>query len=506
MFGKRGQNKTQLPSKKQQLKEDTEKKITKKNEISSSIPSPAEQPLEQTSAPSTMQPAKQAPKKTSHVPTQKIDPGHRDLDVYNIDEKTETRVNTALLNVHPLVMDELDLTEVSKMNEKQLSAHLKPIIGNVLNEEKIQLNAKEQMILEIKLIDDMIRLGPLEPLLADETVTDILVNGYQQVYVERFGKLQLTRVKFRDDDHVLNVIQRIVSQVGRRIDETVPYVDARLKDGSRVNAIINPLAIDGPSISIRKFKQQKITLDIMVRQENLSDRMSQLLSVATRSRLNILVVGGTGSGKTTLLNALSNYIPLDERIITIEDSAELQLQQPHIVRLETRNPNVEGKGGVNERLLVKNALRMRPDRIILGEIRGEEAFDMLQAMNTGHDGSMCTIHASSPREVPARLANMVMMAGYDFPPKSVMSQIGNSINLLVQVSRMRDGKRRVVNITEIVGLEGEVITMQDLFVYTYQGEDVSGNLMGSFDYTGIKPKFFDRAAEFGLDRELAEVL
>jgi len=333
-----------------------------------------------------------------------------------------------------------------------------------------------------------------------------MVNGPKQVYVERRGKLELTDVMFRDNNHVMSVATRIVTQVGRRIDESSPLVDARLADGSRVNIIAPPLAIDGTSISIRKFSKKGITLDIMAKQENISPAMAVVLKIAARSRLNILISGGTGSGKTTLLNAMSQMIDAGERIVTIEDAAELQLQQPHVVRLETRPPNLEGKGEINMRDLVKNTLRMRPDRIILGEIRGAEALDMLQAMNTGHDGSLCTIHANRPREALTRLENMVGMAGVNLPGRAVRQQIAAAVHMVLQVSRMRDGVRRIINITEIVGMEGEVITTQDLFTYQYEGETSEGKLKGSFNSTGLRPHFTVKAEYYGLDRALLEAI
>ena len=335
----------------------------------------------------------------------------------------QRRVSETAKVAFPQVMDEVDLNRVMTLSDKDLGRYLQPIISNVLNTLPIQLNAKELRLLEKRLLDDMTGFGPLEPLLADESINDILVNAPEQVYVERFGKLEMTNVRFRDKAHVMNIISRIVAIAGRRVDETTPLCDCRLADGSRVNVIIPPLALDSPAISIRKFKAQTLALDNLVAQNNMSKQMAIALSVAVKSRLNILVVGGTGSGKTTLLNALSYEIPEDQRIVTIEDAAELQLQQPHVLRLETRQANVEGVGAITERELVKNSLRMRPDRIILGEIRGSEAFDMLQAMNTGHDGSMCTIHASSVREVPSRLANMVMMSGFDFSTKGSSAKL-----------------------------------------------------------------------------------
>jgi pilus assembly protein CpaF len=333
-----------------------------------------------------------------------------------------------------------------------------------------------------------------------------MVNGAKQVYVERRGKLELTGVAFRDNAHVMSIATRIVTQVGRRIDESTPLVDARLQDGSRVNIITPPLALDGPTISIRKFSKKGITLDVMSRQKNISAAMATVLKIAARSRLNILISGGTGSGKTTLLNAMSQMIDPGERIVTIEDAAELQLQQPHVVRLETRPSNLEGKGEISIRDLVKNALRMRPDRIILGEIRGAEAMDMLQAMNTGHDGSLSTVHANRPREALTRLENMVGIGGVNLPSRAIRQQIAAAVNLIVQISRMRDGIRRVVSVTEIVGMEGDVITTQDLFTYQYEGQLNDGSLKGSFVSSGLRPHFMTRAEYFGLDRALLEAV
>jgi pilus assembly protein CpaF len=333
-----------------------------------------------------------------------------------------------------------------------------------------------------------------------------MVNGPFQVYVERKGKLDLTDVKFRDNQHVLNICSRIVSQVGRRVDESQPLCDARLLDGSRVNIIIPPLAIDGPSISIRKFSKKGITLDVMARQRNVSENMAKVMKIAARCRLNILISGGTGSGKTTLLNAMSQLIDVGERIVTIEDAAELQLQQPHVVRLETRPPNLEGAGEINMRDLVKNALRMRPDRIILGEVRGPEALDMLQAMNTGHDGSLGTVHANRPREALTRLENMIGMASVNLPAKAVRTQISSAIDMIVQVSRMRDGMRRITSIMEVVGMEGDVITTQDLYTFEFEGEDTQGNIKGNFRSSGLRPHFMPKAAYFGLDRALMEAM
>src|SRR5579885_1526635 len=366
-----------------------------------------------------------------------------------VNAASEERVYNALHRVHLAVMDAIDIKEASSMTADKLLGYLSPAIVKVLDETHIQLNNVEQTLLQSMLLDEITGLGPLEPLLADESVTDILVNSPNKIYIERNGKLQPCSIRFRDNSHLMHVITRIVTKIGRRIDESTPYVDARLKDGSRVNAIIPPLALDAPVLSIRKFNKQSITLGKMIIQKNLSAAMATLLTIAVKCRLNIVISGGTGSGKTTLLNALSRAIPHNERILTIEDSAELRLQQEHVVRLETRAANIEGTGAVSERDLVKNALRMRPDRIILGEVRGAEAFDMMQSMNTGHDGSMCTIHANKPSEVPTRLMNMVTMANVGMSGDAIKQQVASSINLIVQINRMQDGKRRVIAISEI---------------------------------------------------------
>jgi pilus assembly protein CpaF len=415
-------------------------------------------------------------------------------------------VEEAKLKIQPLVVDRIDIGAAAKLDRAELGRQIGELVGEILREERIRLNQREQKDLVELLLDDMLGLGPLEPLLADEAVTDIMVNGPFQVYVERKGKLDLTDVKFRDNQHVLNICSRIVSQVGRRVDESQPLCDARLLDGSRVNIIIPPLAIDGPSISIRKFSKKGITLDVMARQRNVSENMAKVMKIAARCRLNILISGGTGSGKTTLLNAMSQLIDVGERIVTIEDAAELQLQQPHVVRLETRPPNLEGAGEINMRDLVKNALRMRPDRIILGEVRGAEALDMLQAMNTGHDGSLGTVHANRPREALTRLENMIGMASVNLPAKAVRTQISSAIDMIVQVSRMRDGMRRITSIMEVVGMEGDVITTQDLYTFEFEGEDTQGNIKGNFRSSGLRPHFMPKAAYFGLDRALMEAM
>ncbi|MGH6983842.1 MAG: CpaF family protein [Stellaceae bacterium] len=415
-------------------------------------------------------------------------------------------VNEAAPRIYPLVLQRIDTEVAAKLQRDELSRQLADMVSEIVVEQRINLNQAEQRQLVTVLLDDMLGLGPLEPLLADESVTDIMVNGSKQVYVERRGKIELTGVSFRDNAHVMSIATRIVTQVGRRIDESSPLVDARLQDGSRVNIITPPLALDGPTISIRKFSKKGITLDVMSRQKNISAAMATVLKIAARSRLNILISGGTGSGKTTLLNAMSQMIDPGERIVTIEDAAELQLQQPHVVRLETRPANLEGKGEIAIRDLVRNALRMRPDRIILGEIRGAEALDMLQAMNTGHDGSLSTIHANRPREALTRLENMVGMGGVNLTPRAVRQQIAAAVNLIMQISRMRDGIRRVVAITEIVGMEGDVITTQDIFNFQYEGQMPDGSLKGTFMSSGLRPHFITRAEYYGLDRALLEAV
>ncbi|MBL8648365.1 ATPase, T2SS/T4P/T4SS family [Sphingosinicella xenopeptidilytica] len=408
--------------------------------------------------------------------------------------------------VHPILMERIDASVIADLSRGELAEQISDVISEILVQEKIGLNQREQRDLVTLLLNDMLGLGPLEPLLNDDEVSEIMVNGPNIVYAERKGKLAQTEVKFRDDAHLLNIAQRIVSAVGRRVDETSPICDARLLDGSRVNVVIPPLAIDGTSISIRKFSKIKLTLDRMMEGGSMSPAMCKFLNIAGRCRLNILISGGTGSGKTTMLNAISRNIDPGERIVTIEDAAELQLQQPHVVRLETRPANLEGNGQVTMRDLVKNALRMRPDRIILGEVRGPEAFDLLAAMNTGHDGSFGTLHANRPREALTRLENMINMAGLNLSPNAIRQQISDALNLVVQISRMRDGGRRITHISEVVGMEGDVITMQDLFLYRYNGEDETGKLKGEYISTGLRPNCYERAEYFGLGRALMECM
>ena len=404
----------------------------------------------------------------------------------------------------PILVKTLDVTEMVKLTKEALFSSILEVVKEIIAEKKIIVNSNEINQLGQLLIDDFLGLGPLEPLLADETVNDIMVNGPNQVYVERNGKLELTNIKFKDNDHIKNIAMRIATKVGRRVDESSPMVDARLMDGSRVNIIFPPLALDSPMISIRKFSKKSITLNQMVKNENISQEMAELLIVAVQCRQNILISGGTGSGKTTLLNALSNYIDEHERIITIEDAAELKLQQPHVGRLETRPENLEGEGEITARDLVRNALRMRPDRIILGEIRGDEAIDMLQAMNTGHDGSLGTIHANNPRDTLVRMENMLELSGLRANSRSLRRMI-TSINIVVQISRMRDGKRRVTHISEITGMEEDVIAMQDLAIYNINGGISNGSVNGQFELTGVRPKMTDIAEYYDVADRLMRI-
>jgi pilus assembly protein CpaF len=446
-----------------------------------------------------------------HVGGLKPDPFLEKPTVQNIVAKKTAsasieRVLEAKENIFSLLMEHVDVSTMAELSRSELTEQISSVVGDLLRQQKKNLNTVEQRDLVTLLLNDMLGLGPLEPLLGDEAITDIMVNGPNNVYAERKGKLELTGVTFRDESHLLNIAQRIVSAVGRRVDETSPICDARLLDGSRVNVIIPPLAIDGTTISIRKFSKRKITLDMMAQQGNIHPKMAQILKIAGRCRLNIVISGGTGSGKTTLLNAVSRNIDEGERVVTIEDAAELQLQQPHVVRLETRPANLEGNGEITMRDLVKNALRMRPDRIILGEVRGPEAIDLLQAMNTGHDGSLGTLHANRPREALTRLENMVNMAGLNLPPKAIRTQISDAVNLIIQISRMRDGMRRITYLTEVVGMEGDVVVTQDLYTFQYNGEDESGKLKGEFVSSGLRPHFYERAEYFGLGRPLMECM
>jgi pilus assembly protein CpaF len=404
-------------------------------------------------------------------------------------------------NLHRQLLERLNLTSLGERDRDEAEIEVAKLVRHMLAQQNTPLNLEEREKVVEQLVHEIFGLGPLEPLLKDQSISDILVNGHANVFIERNGRLERTRVSFKNDQHLLQVIDRIVSAVGRRIDDASPMVDARLKDGSRVNAVIPPLALDGPSVSIRKFRRDVLSAEDLLRNGSLNDPMLQFVQAAVRARLNILISGGTGSGKTTFLNMLSGSIPHDERIVTIEDSAELQLRQPHVVRLETRPPNIEGQGAVGQRQLVINALRMRPDRIIVGEVRGAEALDMLQAMNTGHDGSLTTLHANSPRDALGRLDTMVQMAGITIGESAMRRQIASAIDIVIQLARLADGGRRVMNIAEIVGMEGEVITMQDLFLFERKGVNEDGTINGAYRATGIRPRAAEQLKAAGINLE-----
>ncbi|MBV9394961.1 MAG: CpaF family protein [Methylobacteriaceae bacterium] len=405
------------------------------------------------------------------------------------------------------LIEAIDLSQLARLDPENAREEIRDIVNEIISIKNVVMSISEQEELLEDICNDVLGYGPLEPLLARDDIADIMVNGAQKTYIEVAGKIQLTNIRFRDNAQLMNICQRIVSQVGRRVDESSPICDARLADGSRVNVIGPPLAIDGPALTIRKFKRDKLTLDQLIRFGSISPEGGEILKIIGRVRCNVLISGGTGSGKTTLLNCLTNYIDLDERVITCEDAAELQLQQPHVVRLETRPPNLEGTGAVTMRDLVKNCLRMRPERIIVGEVRGPEAFDLLQAMNTGHDGSMGTLHANSPREALSRLESMITMGGFALPPRTIREMIVSSIDIIIQASRLRDGSRRITHVTEVLGLEGEVVITQDLLVYDIIGEDANGKLKGRHRSTGIgRPRFWERARYYGEEERLAAAL
>ena len=415
----------------------------------------------------------------------------------NLQTFERTEYQQVKADLHRKILDRLDLEKLGRTPSDAAREEVLLLIRNTVNSEAVPLSFAERERLAREILDEIFGLGPLEPLLKDPTISDILVNRYNRVYVERAGKLEATGLSFKDDAHLMQIIDRIVSRIGRRVDESSPMVDARLADGSRVNAIIPPLAIDGPCLSIRRFGRDPVTARNMIENKTLTEPMLELLSAMVKGRLNFLISGGTGAGKTTLLNVLSGYIPNSDRIVTIEDAAELQLKQEHVVRLETRPPNIEGKGAVRQRQLVINSLRMRPDRIVVGEVRGEEAFDMLQAMNTGHEGSLTTVHANTPRDALARIENMCSMANLNIPERAMRHQIAAAIHAVVQVSRLSDGTRKVINISEVTGMEGELICMQEVFVFERQGIDETGKVRGMFRATGIRPKFADRLATAG---------
>ncbi|GGB86174.1 CpaF pilus assembly protein, ATPase CpaF [Novosphingobium endophyticum] len=420
------------------------------------------------------------------------------------EQRVQSKYLDLKIEIHRQLLDQINLSVLDKMPREAIAREVSTIVGEILESRSEMLNRAERLTLCDEVLDELLGLGPLEPLLQDETVNDILVNGPDSVFVERFGVLEKVTTRFQDGRHLLRIIQKIVSAVGRRVDESSPFVDARLADGSRVNAIVPPLAIDGALLSIRKFSKKPISMERMIELGSMVPSIAEVLRAIVIARRNIIISGGTGSGKTTMLNAMSSYIDERERIVTIEDSAELQLQQEHVARLETRPSNIEGKGEVTQRDLVKNALRMRPDRIILGECRAGEAFDMLQAMNTGHDGSMTTIHANSPRDALARIEQMVGMSGIDISPRSTRAQIGSAINVVVQIGRLSDGRRKLLSLSELTGMEGETITMQEIFRFKQTGRDEEGNVLGHFEATGIRPKFAAELSAHGvhLDPEL----
>jgi pilus assembly protein CpaF len=423
-----------------------------------------------------------------------------------VSKKSEEYYQTKSM-VFGALIEAIDLSQLSKLDGESAREEIRDIVGEIITLKNVVMSISEQEEMLDDICNDVLGFGPLEPLLARDDIADIMVNGPDKTYIEVGGKIQLTNVRFRDGGQLMNICQRIVSQVGRRVDEASPICDARLLDGSRVNVIAPPLAIDGAALTIRKFKKDKLTLDQLVKFGSISPEGAEILKIIGKVRCNIVVSGGTGSGKTTLLNCLTNFIEHDERVITCEDAAELQLQQPHVVRLETRPPNLEGQGQVTMRELVKNCLRMRPERIIVGEVRGPEAFDLLQAMNTGHDGSMGTLHANSPREALSRIESMITMGGFSLPSKTIREMIVSSVDVIVQAARLRDGSRRITHVTEVMGMEGDVIVTQDVIIYDIEGEDANGKIAGRHKSTGIgRPRFWERARYYGVERQLAAAL
>ena len=485
----------------------------KRQGFSGNTPGAAEAPRPQPSLPAAASQAMQ-PVARVEVPKPVVDAAANRLrnedivDVRSADaiarDKEYFQTKSAIFNA---LIDSIDLSQLATMDQEAAREEIRDIVAEIIALKSIVMSISEQEDLLEDICNDVLGYGPLEPLLARDDIADIMVNGSQKCYIEVGGKVKLTNVRFRDDAHLMNVCQRIVSQVGRRVDESSPICDARLPDGSRVNVIAPPLAIDGAALTIRKFKKDKLTLQQLVKYNSISPDGAEVLRILGRVRANILISGGTGSGKTTLLNCLTGFIEKDERVITCEDWAELQLQQPHVVRLETRPPNLEGEGEITMRDLVKNCLRMRPERIIVGEVRGPEAFDLLQAMNTGHDGSMGTLHANSPREALSRLESMITMGGYSLPSRTIREMITSSIDVVVQAARLRDGSRRITHISEVLGMEGETIVTQDVFLYDILGEDSNGNLVGHHHSTGItKPQFTERARYFNEEANLVEAL
>jgi pilus assembly protein CpaF len=463
-------------------------------------PAPAHTVGSATAAPARIEPGPPLPQAPQAA--QAVKPERKPVERGRSEEYYD--VKTTVFNA---LIDTIDLTQLSKLDPDAAREEIRDIVSEIVAIKNVVMSIAEQEDLLEDICNDVLGYGPLEPLLARDDIADIMVNGCETTYIEVNGKVERAPVRFADNAQLMNICQRIVSQVGRRVDESSPICDARLPDGSRVNVIAPPLAIDGPTLTIRKFKRDRLTLDQLVKLGTITPEGRTLLAIMGRVRCNLIISGGTGSGKTTLLNCMTGYIDNDERIITCEDSAELQLQQPHVVRLETRPPNLEGEGEVTMRDLVKNCLRMRPDRIIVGEARGAEAFDLLQAMNTGHDGSMSTIHSNSPRECIFRLESMILMGGYNLPAKTIREMIASSIDVIIQAQRMRDGSRKITQITEVIGMEGEVVTLQDLYVYEVLGEDANGRIVGRHRTTGIaRPHFWEKARYFGEEKRLAEAL
>ena len=453
------------------------------------------------SNPAARAPAAAVKPSTTNRPLPSAPPPRPAAEVAAMDKekKRKERLSDLKVDLHKRLLENLNLAALEHATEANLKVEIATIVSEGLEEMSVSLNKEDRSILNQELYDEVMGLGPLEPLLKDDTVNDILVNGPNRIFIERGGKLVLTDITFKDERHLLRIIDKIVSAVGRRVDESNPYVDARLADGSRFNAMVPPVAVDGSLVSIRKFKKDKLGISDLVKFGAFTEEIAAYLQAAVSCRLNIIVSGGTGSGKTTTLNALSSFIDNTERVLTIEDTAELQLQQVHVGRMESRPPNVEGKGAVTQRDCLRNALRMRPDRIIVGETRGEEVIDMLQAMNTGHDGSMTTIHANSARDGISRLENMVAMAGIEMPLKAVRAQIASAVNLIVQASRLQDGSRRMVSVTEITGMEGEVISMQEIFRYERLGMESNGKIIGRFNATGVRSHYSERFKQWGYD-------
>jgi pilus assembly protein CpaF len=440
------------------------------------------------------------------TPQKVLTAGHAMPAPLAVDSRSEDYYQVKSM-IFSALIDTIDLAQLAQLDVDSAREEIRDIVNEIITIKSVVMSIAEQEQLLTDICNDVLGYGPLEPLLARDDIADIMVNGASRVFIEVAGKVQLTNVRFRDNAQLMNICQRIVSQVGRRVDESSPICDARLPDGSRVNVIAPPLALDGPTLTIRKFRKDKLTLEDLVKWGSISPEGAKVLSIIGNCRCNIIVSGGTGSGKTTLLNCLTAYIDASERVITCEDAAELQLQQPHVVRLETRPPNLEGQGQITMRDLVRNCLRMRPERIIVGEVRGPEAFDLLQAMNTGHDGSMGTIHANSPREAISRVESLITMGGYNLPSRTIREMIVGSVDIIVQAERLRDGSRRITNITEVIGTEGEVIITQDLLTYSIEGEDEAGKIKGRHIGTGIaRPAFWERARYYNLERDLAEAL